>query len=459
MNFLGHNNRKWIATIVASIFFLFFWAYGPIQETIDIVFEFEHDESIVKPVLITDSKEKENYIYKEVGEFEANGEGYSLILENEKEEKNTSTIIEFEDNIITNSEYGLKLKNNAAKFFSSKTANYHLRQTENIFYAEINDDNKRYFYFQSKGISDHIKGYSGPINIGVFTSENGNIKSLHLVSSNETQSYLEKISRTQYYSQYNRQNLTKTHHVDAVSGATITTKAIALTSTHLMQYVSIDPMEDLTDKIGISNYETIASLTIKWVFEIGVIFILFLYAYQKKLRKSKRFVMLTSIASLLYIGFFLNESFTYVTFIHPFIGTSLSSFMGLYALFVLLGAIWGKNTYCKYICPYGNIQRLQLKLTKGMNKKFFLKNKYVKKIRFTIFFFLTVGILAGFRSLSHVEPFPYIFGFEIQSVWYFAFAVFGLLINWIYPMIWCRLLCPTGSILDTITVLSNHKNK
>ena len=226
-----------------------------------------------------------------------------------------------------------------------------------------------------------------------------------------------------------------------------------------MQYVSIDPMEDLTDKIGISNYETIASLTIKWVFEIGVIFILFLYAYQKKLRKSKRFVMLTSIASLLYIGFFLNESFTYVTFIHPFIGTSLSSFMGLYALFVLLGAIWGKNTYCKYICPYGNIQRLQLKLTKGMNKKFFLKNKYVKKIRFTIFFFLTVGILAGFRSLSHVEPFPYIFGFEIQSVWYFAFAVFGLLINWIYPMIWCRLLCPTGSILDTITVLSNHKNK
>ena len=179
--------------------------------------------------------------------------------------------------------------------------------------------------------------------------------------------------------------------------------------------------------------------------------------FKKKLRKSKRYVLLTSIAAILYIGFFLNESFTYVTFIHPFIGTTLSSFMGLYALFVLLGAIWGKNTYCKYICPYGNIQRLQLKLSKGLNKKFFLKSKTIKQVRFTILFFLIIGILAGIRNLSHLEPFPYIFGLEIESLWYFIFAVFGLLMNWIYPMIWCRLLCPTGSILDTISLISSKK--
>lgn len=459
MNFLGHNNRKWIATFVASIFFLFFWAYGPIQNTLDVVFEFEQNESVVKPVLITDKKEKDHYSSKEIGEFETTGHGFSLILDHKKDKIKTSTIIKFEENIITNSDYGNELKSNAVQFFSSHTAAYTLKQTESIFYAEINYNNSRYFYFQSKGISDHIKGYSGPINIGVFTTENGQVKSIHLVSSNETKSYLEKIARTNYYSQYNNQNLTKTYKIDAVSGATITTKAIAITVTDLIQYVSVSPMEDLTDRIGISNYLTTASLTLKWIFEIGIVFILFLYAYQKKLRKSKRFVMLTSLASLLYIGFFLNESFTYVTFIHPFIGTALSSFMGLYALFVLLGAIWGKNTYCKYICPYGNIQRLQLKLTKGFNKKFFLKNKYVKQVRFTIFFFLTVGILAGIRSLSHLEPFPYIFGFEIQSVWYFAFAVFGLLMNWVYPMIWCRLLCPTGSILDTITLLSTNKKK
>ena len=178
---------------------------------------------------------------------------------------------------------------------------------------------------------------------GVFINETGRIHESRLISSNETESYLKKIAKTEYYNQYTNQDLTKTHKIDAISGATITTKAIALTTTDLVQYVSVDPIEDLTDRIGVSNYQTTASLTLMWIFEISLVFILFLYAYQKKLRKSKRFVILASITSVVYIGFFLNESFTYVTFIHPFIGTALSSFMGLYALFVLLGAIWGKK--------------------------------------------------------------------------------------------------------------------
>jgi len=456
MNFLGHNKRKWIATLVASIFFLFFWGYGPLQKSLDIVFEFEHNESPVKPVLITDTKKNTHFNSKEIGNLEIEGEGYSLIIDEQKNKK-VSSILKFEESIVTNSKYGNTLKANAVKFYNTPSATFELKQNDHLFYIDINDNGDRLFYFQSKGISDHIKGYSGPINIGVFINESGKIHQAKLVSSNETESYLQKIAKTEYYGQYTHQDLTKTYKIDAISGATITTKAIALTASDLVQFVSVDPLEDLTDRIGLSNYETSASLTLMWILEISLIFILFLYAYQKKLRKSKRFVLIAAVASMAYIGFFLNESFTYVTFLHPFIGTALSSFMGLYALFVLLGAIWGKNTYCKYICPYGNVQRLQLKLTKGLNKKFFLKNKRIKQVRFTILFFLSVGILAGVRSLSHLEPFPYIFGLEIQSVWYFTFALFGLVINWVYPMIWCRLLCPTGSILDTITLISSKK--
>jgi len=458
MNFLGHNKQKWIATLVASIFFLFFWMNGPIQGSIESVFEFDINESRVKPVLITEKEQDNHFNSKSVGDFIASGDGFSMILDVTRE-KNSNALIHIKEQIIANSDYGNKLKANAIKFHTIKGATFQLKQTTEVFYTEIINNGERYYYFQSKGICDQIKGYSGPINIGLYINENGKIENLILVSSNETKSYLQKIERTEYYTQYTNQDLTKMYKIDAISGATITTKAVALTATDLVQFVSVNPMETLTDRIGISNYESNASLTLKWVFHIAVLFILFLYAYQKRLRKSKRFVLLTSIASLVYIGFFLNESFTYVTFIHPFIGTALSSFMGLYALFVLLGAIWGKNTYCKYICPYGNIQRLQLKLTKGLNKKFPLKSNTIRHVRFTILFFLAVGVLAGFRNLSHLEPFPYIFGFEIESIWYFSFAVFGLLINWIYPMLWCRLLCPTGSVLDTITILSTKKIK
>src|SRR5690606_23916884 len=109
--------------------------------------------------------------------------------------------------------------------------------------------------------------------------------------------------------------------------------------------------------------------------------------------------------------------------------------------------------------PYGNVQRLQLKLWKGTANKFPLSNKWIKRIRFFILIGLIEGILAGFRNLSHLKPYPYVFGVEIQSLWFFIFAVAALLINWIYPMIWCRLLCPTGSVLDTLSFLSEKTKK
>ena len=160
-----------------------------------------------------------------------------------------------------------------------------------------------------------------------------------------------------------------------------------------------------------------------------------------------------------YIGFFLNNSFTYITFIHPFLGTTVSSFMGLYALMVLLGAIWGKNTYCKYVCPFGNVQRLLIHLNPiKTSRKFFIPNKWVKRIRAALTVILFSGILLGLRSWSNFELFPDLFGLSVLSVW-FIVSVVTVLATLIYPMIWCRLLCPTGAILDGISDLISYKKK
>ncbi|MFD1551761.1 hypothetical protein DNU06_02320 [Putridiphycobacter roseus] len=456
-NRFSNDKRKWIATIVVSAFFLFFWIYGPLQGVITPFFNTEKDVHHVKPILVKERQHHYNQV-KNIGEMETKGDGYRLITR-KREAKPHSKVIHFEETIANKSEYGKALLANAIKLYEHTPDETILRQTEHLFFVEIIRNKERTYYFQSKGLTNQIQGYSGPINLGIFIDENAKITNMHHVSSHETVSYLKKIASTYYYDQYKNKSLKEIHQIDAISGATITTKAMALTTTELVAMANPDPIENLSDSMGLSNFQMVASLTLKWLIHISVIFILFLYAFQKKLRKSKKFVLLTAAVCVIYIGFFLNDSFTYVTFMHPFIGTSLSSFMGLYALFVLLGAIWGKNTYCKHICPYGNIQRLQLHLTKGLNKKFFLKNKRIKQVRFTILFFLVIGILAGYRNLSHLEPFPYIFGFEVESLWFFIFSVVGLLMNWVYPMIWCRLLCPTGSILDSIMVVSSKKQK
>ena len=453
------HRRKTVATGVVAGFFAFFWMNGPLLNVIEIVLEENENIEMVKPVLIEDSEEQFSS-YGTVDDAETSGDGFSMILDEGKDSARSFAILADENHAVRSTEYGDELLANAKHHFG-ESAEFKLEQTEDYYYATVATINARYFYFQSKGIADEIKGYSGSINVGVFVREDGFLHKMVHVSSIETRSYLEKIAQTHYYDQYDHLRMDQLHELDGISGATISSNAMANTTTELVNKLYPFPLTDLVDRAGMSNFETHARLNWVWIPHIILIFILFGYAFQKKWRKSKRYVLLTSIASMLFIGFYLNGSFTYITFMHPFIGTSLSSFMGIYALFVLLGAIWGKNTYCKYICPYGNIQRLQLKLWKGTKSKFPLSNKWIKRIRFTILTFLIAGILAGFRNLSHLEPYPYIFGFEIQSIWYFSFAVFALLINWIYPMIWCRLLCPTGSVLDTLSMVveKSKRNK
>lgn len=154
--------------------------------------------------------------------------------------------------------------------------------------------------------------------------------------------------------------------------------------------------------------------------------------------------------SVVYIGFFLNNSFTYVSFLHPFLGTSVSALTGLYALFTLLGAIWGKNTYCKYVCPFGNAQRLMLIISPKVSASFFISNQWIYRARGILTIILLSGILLGLRSWSNYELFPDLFGPDITSIW-FLIVISLLLINLRYPLIWCRLLCPTGSVLDAVS--------
>jgi NosR/NirI family transcriptional regulator, nitrous oxide reductase regulator len=451
------DRSKIVATMVVAIFFLFFWINGPLLNSLDLNFVQDENLEIVKPVLISDDPIQLNSYVNTVDEVVTSGDGFNMVLD-EAEEVTQSSGLLMDEHQVQSSEYGDELLANARKFYGNNVS-YELKQTEDFYYVSIEGGSENLFYFQSKGLSDDIKGYSGPINVGLYISESGFLVKMVHVASKETMSYLRKIAKTHYYTQYENLDLTEEHTLDGISGATISSKAMASITSDLVSKIHPEPLADYIDRMGVSDFETRAELNWIWIPQIVLILFLFLYAFQKKWRKSKRFVLLTTIVCMLYIGFYLNDSFTYITFLHPFIGTSLSSFMGLYALFVLLGAIWGKNTYCKYICPYGNVQRLQLKIWKGATRKFPISNKWIKRIRFFVLIVLISGILAGFRNLSHLEPFPYIFGFEIQSIWYFGFAVFALLINWIYPLIWCRLLCPTGSVLDTISAIVEKQPK
>lgn len=461
VSFILSYSREIVATALVAAFFLYFWINGPLMQQIELL-NIEHIETkYSKPVIVGNhGVNTELNTYNTISNGEEHLFGHGLILDKKKKRPTFGLLADSQNNPGLSHEVASNVLNHAKKF-SNDSINVRLLPSIEMYFSTIKGENNqvKQIYLESTEIIKNIRGYAGDINVGIMLNADGSIAEVYHISSKETESYLQKIKNAGYYEQYKETSLTKGHQkIDAVSGATLTSEAIAKTVTALIHKGTPEPIDSYAELNSVNTFSINVELNKIWILHVVVIFLMFLYGFQKKLKKSKKHVLILSALSVIYIGFFLNNSFTYISFIHPFVGTSVSSLVGLYSLMVLLGAIWGKNTYCKYVCPFGNIQRLLNQISPIKSKRFFLSNKWIKRVRAAIAIVLLAGVLLGLRSWSNFEVFPDLFGVQIASLW-FIVAVITVLATMVYPMIWCRLLCPTGSLLDGISDLMNYKRK
>lgn len=461
VDFSLNYSREIVATALVAAFFLYFWINGPIMQQIELL-NIEHIETkYSKPVIVgTHGVNTKQSVYNTISDEEEHLFGHGLILDKKQARPTYGLLADVHNNPGLSQEIASNVLAHAKKF-SNDSINVQLIPSIDMYFATIKDESGKVkqVYLESTEIIRNIRGYAGDINVGVMLNADGSIADVYHISSKETESYLQKIKTAGYYEQYKKTTLTKgVQQIDATSGATLTTETIAKTVTALIHKGTPEPIDSYAELDSVNTFGINAELNKIWIVHIVVIFLMFLYGFQKKLKKSKKSVLILSALSVVYIGFFLNNSFTYISFIHPFVGTSVSSLVGLYSLMVLLGAIWGKNTYCKYVCPFGNIQRLINHISPIKSKRFFLSNKWIKRVRAALAIILLAGVLLGLRSWSNFEVFPDLFGAQIATLW-FVVAVITVLATMVYPMIWCRLLCPTGSVLDGISDLMNYKKK
>lgn len=456
--------RKVIATLLVAVVFLYFWMNGPLLQQLEVLSMETIETQYSQPLIVgEDGVDKKEAIttFKTIHIEEEETFGYGLILKNKTPDNHWGFIADAKHNPGLSVELKNKIYEHAQTYAGEEML-VNVYPSMDMYYATIvhPKNNKSIIYLESTAIVKNIRGYGGEINLAVFLSEDGTIERIEHISSHETSSYLSDIKNAGFYEQFKDINITKgKQQIDAVSGATLSTEAMAKTVSALIEKGTPYPISNYAEINEINYFSLGAILNKIWVLHLSVIFLMFVFAIQQWIKKSKRNMMILSALSLIYIGFFLNNSFTYITFIHPFLGTTVSSFMGLYALMVLLGAIWGKNTYCKYVCPFGNVQRLLIHLNPiKTSRNFFIPNKWVKRIRAALTVILLSGILLGLRNWSNFELFPDLFGLSVLSVW-FVVATLTVLATLIYPMIWCRLLCPTGAILDGISDLINFKKR
>ncbi len=397
------------------------------------------DENFGFNMIGEDTTLKNDYGTIDFEDTQKHGYGY---IKNRKSKNHSFGLIEF-DNKTKDSVFIKRVK---IKFPDSEIKVY---KTSGISYAVV--DGKQ-IYIENFGISE-VVGFNGNIDIAVVINTAGVLDSMIYLSSKETPAYINKINRADFFHNFSSLQTDRTHTIDAVSGATITCVATAKAVNEIFLLSENKILKDYISGIS-GNFKVTAELNKIWILNLVLLVLVFVLLSIKKFRKRKILTVI-SIFTVAWLGFYLNSSFTYLLFIKSFT-TSLSVFTIAYILIVLGSTVWQKNTYCKYICPFGNAQKLMYKISPFKKRKAVFKNKHLKIVRYIVSIFAVIGYLFSFEILSEYELFPYFFSIN-TSYFMFGISVVIMLISVRIPNLWCRALCPTGCVLDTISDISEKK--
>ena len=331
-------------------------------------------------------------------------------------------------------------------------------------YNVFDDGNKIGTIVNTSPFSDEIYGYNSTTPLTIFLDENDRISEVEICENRETRGYLNKVINSGYLDLWD--GLTPkeaaTHNVDAVSGCTFTSIAVAQSLQIRMQDLSKEK-----GKIAIDSKLLARQICIVFVTILAAICF-----FNPNKTKILRYV--TLLLSIAILGFWTNSLLSLALFYNWMTnGISLAIQLPLLiiaVLAILLPLFTKKSFYCQYLCPFGAAQefvggiglkvkgkrgqqttdnRQQTLFTKANIFNFFAVLRKVILLTLLIIVALGVGL-----DLSVVEPFPI---FNYQSIG-FGVAIFAAVIIVASVFIkkpWCNYLCPTGTLLESFRRLRN----
>ena len=333
-------------------------------------------------------------------------------------------------------------------------------------YNVFDDGNKIGTIVNTSPFSDEIYGYNSTTPLTIFLDENDRISEVEICENRETRGYLNKVINSGYLDLWD--GLTPkeaaTHNVDAVSGCTFTSIAVAQSLQIRMQDLSKEKGKIAIDRKLLARQICIVLVTIL----AAICF------FNPNKTKILRYV--TLLLSIAILGFWTNSLLSLALFYNWMTnGISLAIQLPLLiiaVLAILLPLFTKKSFYCQYLCPFGAAQEFvggirlkakgkkssalspQLSVLSSQSMKSIIFNFFAVLRKVILLTLLIIVALGVGLDLSVVEPFPI---FNYQSIG-FGVAIFAAVIIVASVFIkkpWCNYLCPTGTLLESFRNLRN----
>lgn len=305
------------------------------------------------------------------------------------------------------------------------------------------------------GALTQASAYGGPMTILTGFDPEGQIIAVEIIEEYETPHYLHRVLSSGYLEEFENKSLKNSfklgQDLDAISGATITTEAIAVAvekASHELAVLEFGMTKEKYSRINFGLDEIILIL----------LFAIILYSQRKRTLKARTYVM---VFSTFFIGFKLNASINLGNF---------ASLISANAPFLLERPFWyilivgtllivlvtGRNYYCTWLCPYGAVQE-GINRSLGLVKIQIPRNisKHAQKIRlFLTWLALMLAFAAVNPSLASYEPFSAFFSGQANAGQWILMVI-SLLLAILINRFWCRFFCPTGAILDLVAAIKS----
>lgn len=312
------------------------------------------------------------------------------------------------------------------------------------------------FVVNTRVLAKDVQGYGGPVPLKIHIDKDGRLTAIEAEPNAESPSFFDRAK--ELFSRWQGKTIDEAmaEDVDAVSGATFSSKAIIRNVQRGLAYAKQHGLADG----GKGAQEESAERTVATGWTLGSIVALvavLLGAVVPLFTNNRRLHLVQLVVNVVVLGLWTGTFVSYTLFLRLFAGgVSLSAIGTLAApllmlIVALLYPLAGRSGhYCAHVCPFGSAQELAGKLSRRKLRITPRVLRVLTALRNLLWGVLMALLLTGTCSAWIDYELFTAFIYSSASVWVIVLAVLFLVLSVWVPRPYCRFVCPTGALMKSV---------
>lgn len=312
------------------------------------------------------------------------------------------------------------------------------------------------FVVNTRVLAKDVQGYGGPVPLKIHIDKDGRLTAIEAEPNAESPSFFDRAK--ELFSRWQGKTIDEAmaEDVDAVSGATFSSKAIIRNVQRGLAYAKQHGLADG----GKGAQEESAERTVATGWTLGSIVALIavlLGAVVPLFTNNRRLHLVQLVVNVVVLGLWTGTFVSYTLFLRLFAGgVSLSAIGTLAApllmlIVALLYPLAGRSGhYCAHVCPFGSAQELAGKLSRRKLRITPRVLRVLTALRNLLWGVLMALLLTGTCTAWIDYELFAAFIYSSASVWVIVLAMLFLVLSVWVPRPYCRFVCPTGALMKSV---------